>query len=702
MDWPGRGRPYQSSQAWFFATPEEVYGKRDMEDKTEWRYDTTPSPYEAFSREFSSRMWDSDVSHRNPRAKGPTRGQDAAVSSVYASNQAQATATSKAPAKSIIKTAEKASQEARKAPDTSNIAACIIEKNKSTAGPRNKNKRKKNKAKANQTTDIAIVPEVKAKVSEKQPEAQKATDHTVVSEKKEKSKKQPRHRKAMNSKKVERVEPADLALVTGRIVEDKPTKAKGLTKDCSIMESPPLIKLVQQTVDQYRNQSATHFALHINVQFSESDRVPDRNTPDFKLELTFQNYSQQVQKICRQKFRNGRPTRVVQVRENGRWIPLHVLLGRHFPVSEANASEETLKAYWDGNGKSFNWAGLATELKENVIQFCIVKAPRHPDSFHEIGQTGRDPRLIVRSYGPPVCEVIDRLGEWKDLLLVSTQVRTITLRLCLSGSVAFDKGLCITSNRYSNFQSRLQDLDLHAQIIEPNSVPPKQNPEDIGHLLRDAYRDTPKLYPELQRYATFLHGIRKIDICFGFIDFYRFFKVTVGGFDRQPKRRNQTITCDVLDKLLFLNEIVVRLPERRQHWLNRTAEPERPLFHSVFPCLRNIFRILYERIAEALAAYENVSVKNFLDESEEDRFWGLRRTAVKALEGADLPQPDRLTVDQLLELNEHDGGGIQLPASDGDETFENKEAAEADGFYPIHCECAVSCREQYDYDPGEL
>lgn len=35
-----------------------------------------------------------------------------------------------------------------------------------------------------------------------------------------------------------------------------------------------------------------------------------------------------------------------------------------------------------------------------------------------------------------------------------------------------------------------------------------------------------------------------------------------------------------------------------------------------------IFRKLYERIAEALAEYENVSVKRFLDESEEERFWG--------------------------------------------------------------------------------
>ncbi|OAG10729.1 uncharacterized protein CC84DRAFT_492555 [Paraphaeosphaeria sporulosa] len=93
-------------------------------------------------------------------------------------------------------------------------------------------------------------------------------------------------------------------------------------------------------------------------------------------------------------------------------------------------SEGTLKQFWNANGKSFNWSDLPTELKEHVIQFCIIMAPKHPDHFHS--NTRVDRLSIIDKHS---CELVDRLSQWKSLLRVSTQVRAITLRLCHNGSL---------------------------------------------------------------------------------------------------------------------------------------------------------------------------------------------------------------------------------------------------------------------------
>ena len=102
-----------------------------------------------------------------------------------------------------------------------------------------------------------------------------------------------------------------------------------------------------------------------------------------------------------------------------------------YKVSGAIVSDGTLREYWRTNGKSFDWAGLPTELKEHIIQFCIGKAPNYPDNFHDLKHLPRS-NFRYHSHG---CEVTDRLGEWKRLLEVSTLVRAITLRLCFSGSL---------------------------------------------------------------------------------------------------------------------------------------------------------------------------------------------------------------------------------------------------------------------------
>lgn len=101
----------------------------------------------------------------------------------------------------------------------------------------------------------------------------------------------------------------------------------------------------------------------------------------------------------------------------------------------------------------------------------------------------------------------------------------------------------------------MRRFDRRSQITESFSVPPQNDPENIGHLLQQAYRDSPKLYPELHRYATFFHGIRQVDISFAFMDFYRFFQVTAGGFDRQKKRERQKMTFEVFDRMPFLNKV---------------------------------------------------------------------------------------------------------------------------------------------------
>ncbi|OAG10730.1 uncharacterized protein CC84DRAFT_492550 [Paraphaeosphaeria sporulosa] len=177
----------------------------------------------------------------------------------------------------------------------------------------------------------------------------------------------------------------------------------------------------------------------------------------------------------------------------------------------------------------------------------------------------------------------------------------------------------MTSYSLPNFSSRISKLEHFSQIAEPDSAP--LHPDGSRHLLAVVYRDAPKIYPELKRYGDFSQGVRKIDISFDFISFYRFFKVTAGEFGKDCQPRC-TLTYNVFERMPYLNEIIVRLPsDRMKTWVNKTHQMERPLFHITSPCPRMIYRILYERIAEALATYENVSVRNFLSETEEKRFW---------------------------------------------------------------------------------
>ena len=82
---------------------------------------------------------------------------------------------------------------------------------------------------------------------------------------------------------------------------------------------------------------------------------------------------------------------------------------------------------------------------------------------------------------------------------------------------------------------------------------------------------------------------------------------------------------------------------------------------------------------------------------------GLREAARKALATANQNKPQRLTVQQLLELNGYDGrsGGVSLANTHAMGCEVEEEAAEdeltrREHFYPIHCKCAVPCREVFD------
>lgn len=74
----------------------------------------------------------------------------------------------------------------------------------------------------------------------------------------------------------------------------------------------------------------------------------------------------------------------------------------------------------------------------------------------------------------------------------------------------------------------------------------------------------------------------------------------------------------------------------------------------------------------------------------------MRRAARKKLNIK--PQSNRLTIEQLLELNNHTGtaGGIQFSRHD----YEPEHAGvpmEVVHFYPIKCKCAVPCREEFNF-----
>ncbi|KAL1611813.1 hypothetical protein SLS60_000033 [Paraconiothyrium brasiliense] len=624
MAWPRRGPvAYRPSQAWFFATPEEMLGRRVVQDTTDWGPDPIPTPYEAFALEFSTREWattltSEDDSQNEKKDISGTRTTDALHGALQ---ELKKTTDPKRADNTFIDDVDEKADGKPRQPGKKSV--------------RNKRK-KKTKSALHKVADGTVFPHAKEHVDRNQSGAQRAADASASSmtENNGEAKDQTKTTEMMrntttSSTKV--IRPNDHRSEFG-----EPAHAPS-----TIGDYVSLFDLAKETVSNYRMQSPSHYALHIDVQLSDTGHKPKCDGSKLQLNITFQNYSRTIHWLCRQQFPKGLPTRKIVVCNKGR-LSLKRLLAEHFPVSEfrrrvsgcskltkwqvseASTSQETMRNFWDENGKSFDWVNLPTELKEHIIH----------------------------------------LADFSD--------------------------------RFSNLAS-------WSQISEPNSVP--TNPNDPAHLLIEVYRDAPKLYPELKRYGTFSQGIRKIDISFDLVDFYRFFKVKVGGFGEQG--HSFAFTYDVFEKMPQLNEIVVRLPKnRKKDWINKPRQME----------------VLYERIAEALAGYENVDVKNFLEEGEEKRFWGLRKDAVKALQDTEPPRPFQSTIEELQEIGRHDGGGLNLTKEEMQQARREKYAVDklqqerkwmkelqrvlsqaapaTDKFYPIRCECAVSCRERFEFWPA--
>ncbi|KAJ4364332.1 hypothetical protein N0V95_000741 [Ascochyta clinopodiicola] len=267
-------------------------------------------------------------------------------------------------------------------------------------------------------------------------------------------------------------------------------------------------------------------------------------------------------------------------------------------------------------------------------------------------------------------------------------MRAITLRLCITGGSGLtrSKGLCVASSSYKSFFESINRLGDYYQMIQPESVPTTSKEE----VLSKCYRRFPRIYPNLKQYATLRHGIQKISLGMDFLSFMQFFRVKAGGFQRYQKARG--LTYHIFERLPNLNEIVISLPLRpRGGWKNAMHPGGLRLFHEDAPCPRSLHRLIYERIADALASY-NVSVRNLIDEEEMQRLASARLEAIKA---------QKFTEIELEDLYADDEGGIELPhdtergSGMPGTKWEKLEAEHTEDldeeYFPVFCHCEEPC-----------
>ncbi|KAF2709752.1 hypothetical protein K504DRAFT_534073 [Pleomassaria siparia CBS 279.74] len=449
------------------------------------------------------------------------------------------------------------------------------------------------------------------------------------------------------------------------------------------------VELIRHGVINYRFQSLPHFALHINVNPSEdphsSGEILARN---FMMRIRFQNYVQKVCITCRLRYRKNKGTKEVQAWEGESWMSLQESLGRHFPATKANITENSMRDWWASNGSTFNWSGLPTETKENILQYCLCQPHGYGDFYYS-----RQGYRRSHSRAPGPREVVEQFGEWAGLLQVSAEVRRLSLQILFRGTWIWSTGLIINSYTHGQLLNSILRLSGYYQIFNTNSIPNSNDQTAVAHARQ--YLQFPRIYRELDNYATFMHGIRKIYLQFSFRDTLHFFKVSVGGFNRY--RPAGFMTCDVFERLPHLNSICLALPTERMH--KASYEPDPQLFHETDPCPRTLHRCIYERAAEELAWCKEVVLQFCMDIDEHERFNELHAAAKSAL---------KFTDEELEELWKECDGGVPVdPASDpitGTKFEATKEIPEdkmADSqiehFFPPKCRCPKNCRQAFPY-----
>jgi len=368
----------------------------------------------------------------------------------------------------------------------------------------------------------------------------------------------------------------------------------------------------------------------------------------------------------------------VQIWMRTKFVPVIRFFEAEFPPLDAPVADEMMFQWWNANGHTFNWTGLPTEVKERILMFCLHQSPPLPTQTKSRGRV----RQVMR--GAP--EVIGQLGKWASLLTVSHQVRAISLRLCFAGSsdLEFNNGLCIVAESRFSFERSIRRLDKHRQLTEANSLAS----DDKTRELETVYKAFPKLYPHLERFATFSHGIRKIYLQLSFIDALCFFKVTTGSFAQHLRPRD--LSYEVFEKLPHLNELIFKLPDASGYLEDNLRQRPVSIFYGEpFNCPRTLHRLIYESAAEVLAPYDVVKFHGFMDEDEQIRFLKFRDAAKKEL---------KITTEELGQLYKEDMGGIELeeavvPGLKKKEKGEEVREVIPDDFWPPKCRCEILCRE---------
>ena len=248
------------------------------------------------------------------------------------------------------------------------------------------------------------------------------------------------------------------------------------------------------------------------------------------------------------------------------------------------------------------------------------------------------------------------------------------------------------SHSHKRFSNSINRLGKYYQMSNTDSIPDPSNRK--ATTLARQYKYFPRIYRELHSHATFMHGIRKVLLGFEFWSSLHFFKVSAWGFDIY--RPNNFMTCDVFQRLPFLDFILFYLPIN-ESIENQLMTPGPRLFDDSRPCPRVLHRLIYEQAANELAPYKTVCLDGFIDQDEEDRFFSILADAKSAL---------KFTNEDLEELWEDCGGGVQLELRPGSifpdttrrafDPFVDLNGAEMTPLTP-RCECEISCYETFPH-----